>query len=615
MRPVASVRRSVATLLAVVVPVAAVVTLGGCATQSSAPTATASEPASASSSATATPSSADAAFQRHVEAVLEEMWAEFPEYATRVGNYRYADRLTVPDAARRQRSAEFYTRQLEALAKFDPAQLSTSNRVDLLLMKNRFESSRWQITTFKPWQWQPSVYNVGGEFSVIINTEYAPLETRLRHVIAKLEKVPAYYAAAEESIGVPTREHVQLALIQNRGALRIFGDELAKKVANSALSAEEKALFTRRSAAAVRAINDYIDYLNSWPARFSRLVNPRDFRIGKEMYAQKFAYDIQSSLTVEQLHQRALQEKAALHDAMEKLARQLWPKWMAGKPMPADRLDMIRAVLDELSKRHTARDKFVETIRNQIPALEKFVREKDLVDQDATRPLVVRETPPYMRGGGAGASISAPGPFDPTANTYYNVTPLDHFTDEQAASFLREYNDWTLQILNMHEAIPGHYTQLMHANKSKSLVKSLFGNGAMIEGWAVFSEKVMLDAGYDNNSPEIWISWMKWNLRSVMNTILDIEIHTRNLQREDALRYMIREAFQQETEATEKWRRATFSQVQLTSYFAGYAEITALRDEMKAKQGDKFSVKGFNNQFLSYGNAPVRFIAELMRAS
>jgi uncharacterized protein (DUF885 family) len=106
---------------------------------------------------------------------------------------------------------------------------------------------------------------------------------------------------------------------------------------------------------------------------------------------------------------------------------------------------------------------------------------------------------------------------------------------------------------------------------------------------------------------------MKWNLRSVANTILDIEIHTRNMQRDDALRLMQREAFQQETEATEKWRRATLSQVQLTSYFAGYAEIHSLRDELRAKQGDKFSVKGFNNQFLSYGNAPVKMIAELMR--
>jgi uncharacterized protein (DUF885 family) len=242
------------------------------------------------------------------------------------------------------------------------------------------------------------------------------------------------------------------------------------------------------------------------------------------------------------------------------------------------------------------------------------VRQKDLLDQDPTRPLVVRETPPFMRGSGAGASVSAAGPLNPTANTYYNVTPLDAFTPEQAESYLREYNDWTLQILNIHEAIPGHYTQLMHANKSGSLVKSVFGNGSMIEGWAVFGEKVMMDAGYGGGTPEMWLAWMKWNLRAVLNTVLDYEIQTKDLSRDAALAMMMREAFQQQTEATEKWRRATFTQVQLTSYYNGYAEITALRDEMRARRGAAFSVKRFNNQFLSYGSAPVRSISELMLA-
>jgi uncharacterized protein (DUF885 family) len=239
------------------------------------------------------------------------------------------------------------------------------------------------------------------------------------------------------------------------------------------------------------------------------------------------------------------------------------------------------------------------------------VREKDLVDQDPTRPLVVRETPIYLRGI-AGASISAPGPLNPTANTYYNVSPLDDMSPEAAESFLREYNDWTLQILNIHEAIPGHYTQLMHANKSPSLVPAVFANGSMIEGWAVYGEKMMLDAGYGGGEPEMWLMWMKWNLRSVLNTILDYEIQTMDLSREDAIRMMTREAFQEDTEATEKWRRASLTQVQLTSYFNGYTEITQLRDEMRARQGAAFSVKRFNNTFLSYGNAPVRYIRELM---
>lgn len=561
--------------------------------------------------ATAPPADPDARFQAHVAAFLDEMWREFPEFAVRVGNYKYADRLTVPDQASRDRSMAFYGRQLDALSAFDSANLSPASRVDLVLMKNRFERARWQLATFKAWQWEPSMYNVGGGFDLLLTTEYAPLDERLRHVLARLDKVPAYYAAAKASIADPTLEHTQLAIRQNRGALAVFDGGLTKKVEASGLGASEKALFRRRLAAAHAAVEDFIAWLGALEARL-KAGPARSFRIGKALYEQKFAHDIQSSHTAEQLYRRAIAEKAALHDAMEKIARQLWPRYLGAAPMPADRLEMIRAVIDELSKRHAAREAFVDVVRKQIPELERFVREKDLVDQDPSRPLIVRETPLYMRSGGSGASVSAPGPLNPTANTYYNVTPLDAFTPEAAESLLREYNDWTLQILNIHEAIPGHYTQLVHANKSGSLVKSIFANGSMIEGWAVFGEKVMLDAGYDGGSPEIWLSWMKWNLRSVLNTILDYEIQTMSLQRDDALRMMTREAFQQQTEATEKWRRATLSQVQLASYFNGYTEITALRDEMRARQGSAFSVKGFNNQFLSYGNAPVRLIRELM---
>jgi len=556
---------------------------------------------------------ADERFRLHAADALDEMWREFPEYAVRVGNYRYADQMTVPDQARRERSRAFYDRQLAELDKFDPVRLSASNQVDLVLMKNRFESSRWYLTTFKGWQWQPSSYNVGGDFAVLLNTEFAPLDTRLRHVLARLAKVPAYYAAAKASIAGATLEHTGLAIIQNQGALGVFGADLMKKVDASGLSVDEKTLFDTRIDAARVATNDFIAYLRTLEANL-KTGPARSFRIGKTLYEQKFAYDIQSGFSAAQLHQRALADKAALHDSMERLARELWPKYLGNAPQPADRLVMIRTVIDELGKRHTTREAFVDTVRKQLPQLRDFVREKDLLDQDTTRPLVVRDTPMYMRGVGAGASMSAPGPFDPTANTYYNVTPLDAFTPEEAESILREYNDWTLQILNIHEAIPGHYTQLMHANKSKSLVKALFGNGAMIEGWAVFSEKLMLDAGYGNHSPEMWLSWMKWNLRAVVNTLLDYEIQTMDMSREAALTLMTREAFQQQAEATEKWRRATLSQVQLTSYFNGYTEITALRDEMRARQGKDFSVKGFNNQFLSYGNAAVKSIRQLMLA-
>ena len=246
---------------------------------------------------------------------------------------------------------------------------SPSNRVDLTLMRNQFESSRWDIVTFKSWQWQPSQYNVGNDFGLMLNTEYAPLETRLRQVMARLAKVPAYYDAAKDSINEPTLEHTELAILQNKGATSVFDDELVKKVARSKLSAAEKAMFQSRLEKARAAISNFITYLTELEAKLQS-GNARNFRIGRELYAQKFAYDIQSGFSVDELHQHAIAEKASLHEAMEKRARALWPKYMGTREMPSDRLMMIRAVIDELATRHTKREAFVETVRKQIPALE-----------------------------------------------------------------------------------------------------------------------------------------------------------------------------------------------------------------------------------------------------
>ncbi len=552
----------------------------------------------------------DARFERHVEQLLDGYWRLHPSYAFTVGYYKYADQLLVPDPAARTATLQFIDKELATLKTFSETSLSPPNRIDLMLLRNQLESDRWHLQVFKGWQWQPSNYNVADSFARQLTTPYAPLEKRLRDMLARLAKVPAFYKAAAANLDHPTLVHTELALEQNQGALGVFDDELRTQVDGSKLSAAEKAAFHQRVAAAKTAITGYIDFLTALKEKLKK-GEGRNFRIGKELYAQKFAYDIGSGYTADQLYVKAKAEKAALHDRMEKLARGLWPKYLGAKPMPSDRLELINAVITELSKHHTTPAKFVETIRQQIPELEKFVREHDLVDQDATRPLVVRETPPYLRGV-AGAGVDAPGPYDPTANTYYNVSPLEGYTAERAESYLREYNDWMLQLLNIHEAVPGHYVQLLHANKSRSLVKSIFGNDAMSEGWAVYSERMLLDAGYGGATPELWLVWSKWNLRSVCNTIIDYEIHTGELTREQMVTFLTREAFQSEAEAVNKWRRATVSQVQLTSYFDGYSEITALRDEEKARLGSKFNLRDFNNQFLSYGSAPVKYIRELL---
>jgi uncharacterized protein (DUF885 family) len=295
---------------------------------------------------------------------------------------------------------------------------------------------------------------------------------------------------------------------------------------------------------------------------------------------------------------------------MAGLAHELWPKYMGAAAKPSDTLKLIRAVIDKISLKHVHRDSFQLAIEKQIPELTEFVKQKDLIYLDPSKPLVVRKEPAYMAGV-AGASITAPGPYDKNANTYYNVGSLNGWTPERAESYLREYNHYALQILNIHEAIPGHYAQLVYSNQSPSIIKSILGNGAMIEGWAVYTEIMMLENGYGNNSPEMWLMYYKWNLRVTCNTILDISVHTRNMSREEAMHLLVDEAFQQQAEADGKWRRVSLTQVQLCSYFTGFWEIFQFREELKKRMGDKLNLKEFHEKFLSYGSAPVKYVRQM----
>ena len=552
----------------------------------------------------------DARFDAFKDQFIEALWRQNPDYASSQGYHRYDSLLVIPNAAQRQSDDAFTRKYLAALGTFGPDSLSPNNQIDLRLLRNELRAERWYADTLKTWQWNPAGYNLGGSVGDLLAGRHFRLDRRLRNISDKISHAADFYAAAKANISNPTREHTELAIKQNAGGLTVFSSALADSVRKSGLSEAEKKTLTDRITATRAAVQGYLDFLKNDVLPKGKF---RSFRIGRELFDQKFAYDIQSRFSAAEIYQQALKHKVELLHDMGHRAARLYPKYFPGQKAPADTLALITAVVNQLTLKHAPRDGFVDAVKRQIPTLVAFVNEHKLLTQDPTKPLVVRETPLYMRGSGAGASISAPGPYDKGANTYYNVEPLPvEWTPAQAESYLREYNDYTLQILNIHEAIPGHYTQLVYANRSPSLVKSIFGNGAMVEGWAVYTERMMLESGYGNNSNEMWLLWDKWNMRVTLNTIIDHAIQVDNMSENDVVTMLRRDGFQEEAEARGKWLRATLSQVQLSSYFTGYSEIYALRQELKQKQGKEFNLKAFHENFLSYGSAPVKYIRELL---
>ena len=551
----------------------------------------------------------DRQFNSYSVQFLNGLWRLDPEAAIAAGKFDTAAAQSIPSPEYRAQYLAFIDEWLRKLNAIQPASLSTRQRTDHAILINKLNADRWYLTTFREYEWNPAMHNIAGPMDTLLNTEYASKPQRLRTLLRRLAHAPAFYQAAQASLVNPTREHIQLAISQAPGTITVLAD-LGQAAQESILTQQEKDLFARRVAEAGNALIGYVDFLTELEKRQQVDGSARPFRIGKALYEAKFGHDIQSGLSAEQTYQKALAAREALLARMDTLSDELWPKHMAGVAKPTDRFRKIGMVIDKLSARHVAREDFLPEIRRQIPQLQDWVTRNNLLSLDEKKPLVVRETPMYQRGV-AGASIEAPGPYRPQERTYYNVTPLDGLSAEQAESTLREYNHWILQILNMHEAIPGHYAQLVYANRSPSLVKSLFGNGAMIEGWAVYSERMMMESGY-NNEPEMWLMYSKWNLRSVTNTILDYSVHVLGMNEAQAMDLLTRQAFQTQREAAEKWRRVQLTSVQLTSYFSGYNDIMELREQRKQALGERFDLKAFHDQFLSYGSAPVRTIRELM---
>ncbi|TGE04089.1 DUF885 domain-containing protein [Hymenobacter fodinae] len=558
-----------------------------------------------------TPETVNADFDRYKQRFIDSLWYYNPEWASSQGYHRYDSLLVVPTAGRRQTEAAAIARRWKEMEIFKPEDLSVNNQTDYRLMQNYLQSARFYDDTLRAWQWNPASYNLGGSVAEILNGRYQPLDRRLRSISTKISRAADYYEAAKANLERPTLEHTKLAIDQNKGGLEVFGKALQDSVAKSGLSAKEKKDLTDRIATTRLVMENYVRFLQQEVMPAGKF---RSFRLGKPLFDRKFALDIQSTYSAEQVYQKALRHKQELLHDMGKRAARLWPKYFPGQPQPTDSVALIKQVLTKLSEKHATQAGFVQAVKDQIPTLLKWVDDHKLLTQDPTKPLVVRETPLYMRGSGAGASVSAPGPYDKAADTYYNVEPLTSWPAAKAESYLREYNQYTLQILNIHEAIPGHYTQLVYANRSPSLIKAIFGNGAMIEGWAVYAERMMLESGYGGNTDEIWLAWDKWNMRVTLNTILDHEVHVNNISEQAAVAMLLRDGFQEDAEARGKWLRATLSQVQLSSYFTGYTAIYELREELKKRDADKFDLKAFNEHFLSYGSAPVKYIRQMMLA-
>ena len=555
--------------------------------------------------------SADAAFETTAKAFIEDYLRLNPEDATDLGDQRYDDRLRDYSAAATAARIETWRKYLATLARIDAAQLTGANRIDARIMRVNLEAMLFELTEVKSREWNPLAYNASLSNGIYQLTarEFAPAAERLRHAIARLNALPGVLAQIKTHLRNPPRVHTETAIQQTAGGINLVKTGLEPLLAQAP---ELRPALAAAQATAIAALEEHKRWLE-------QDVLPKangEFRLGAERFRKKLRFALDSELTPEALLARCERELETTTDALYATALPLFRKHFPARDAAAqqDRPAVIKAVLDKLAEQQANDETVVPRSKELVKLATEFVRAKNFVTvPDA--PLKVIVLPEFQRGV-AIAYCQPPGALEPGGETFFAVSPTPKdWTEARRASFFREYNDYMLHDLTVHEAMPGHYLQLAHANtfKAPTLIRSIWFSGTFVEGWAVYTERVMAEAGF--GGPEVKMQQLKMRLRSIINAMIDQKVHMGHMTEQEAIALMTQRGFQEEGEAAGKWRRVVQSSTQLSTYFVGAVEHDDLRAAAEAKaraSGVTFDLKKYHDTVLSFGSPAVKYVREEM---
>lgn len=557
---------------------------------------------------------ADRAFERLAARWLDRSMRFSPSNATGVGDHRFDNQLDDVSARGRSAGLRFSQQTLEQLGRIERAQLSRANQVDAALLENALRGAIWRTETLQAWAWNPLTYQgvAGNALYNLMAREFAPMSQRLESAARRMELMPRLFqqTRAELQLARVPAPHAETYAAQNPGLKSIASGMIEPH--KDQLSASKRARLER----AISTFNTAVDEHQAWITGTLIPAAQGNFRVGAEIFDTQLGYALQSSLTRQQIRERADAAVISVRQEMYNVSRQA----LAGRadapatpdnPTPEQQQAAIRAALDLAAAQRPARDRVVEDATAGVAEAEAFLRQRDIISLPSEPVRVI--TMPEFQQGVAVAYCDSPGPLEINLETFYAISPIPaNWSEEQATSFLREYNSFNIVDVGVHEAMPGHYVQIWHSNRYNSVLRAVLGSGTFTEGWAVYAEEMMVHEGFRAGDPLYRLSQLKMQLRSIMNAIIDQAIHVDGIDQAETMRLLTQVAFQEEREAAGKWRRAQLSFAQLSTYFVGYQEHLEVRAEAQRRQGAAFNLKAYHDGVLSFGSPPARYARALL---
>jgi uncharacterized protein (DUF885 family) len=545
-----------------------------------------------------------------------------PSAATAAGLHQYQkqnldemlDDLSAQNLARQR---AFYEKFRDRLADLNIGELTPEDRADLTILQDQIALNLLDLAEIHSHQHSPQLYveTLGNALFAPYVLEYAPRPDRVRHIIARLQKVPLYLDQAASNLVSAPDVWNQVAIEENQGNMNLVDKEI-----RAGIPPGQSETYARAARPALDAMTKFDKFLRT------RLSDRNDFdwRLGGSIYPRKFRYMLQSGIEADNTLQQAERDLIAVRARMLALAL---PLHRDAFPAHKDHADLtggdrenavIGEVLGKIAGRHADRDSYLDDARKDLDEARAFVREKHLLTLPARANLQVIPTPEFMRGSYPVGGFNPAPALEPQLGAFYWVTPIPAtWPKDRVDSKLREYNFYKLKLLTIHEAMPGHYVQMEIANdvqpKARRVLRSIFGNGPYIEGWGQYSTQVMLDEGFLAHSPELALTFAKEELRVLANAILDVRLQMLGMTDQEALDLMEKQTFQEVEEATAKLQRAKLTSAQLPMYYVGWRAWNRTRDEYKQAKGGAFSLADFNDHALREGAVPISVLGSLLK--
>ena len=553
----------------------------------------------------------DARLEAFFKEYLEAAFRLEPLMATGLGDHRFDDQLDDLSPEARAARVALDRRTLADLRKaFDPGKLSRDGRIDLEILGHSLENSLWQDEHFKPFEDDPRVYGnylTGGVY-LLFTQSTLPKEVNLKNALGRMEKVPKIVEAARATIKNPPKVKTETAIRQTKGAIGFYTVDLFDFAGEPKGEGE----LGSKARVIVEALERHLKFLQDE-------VLPRsteDWRVGRELFAAKLDRELDSGISADEVLKEAEAEADRVEREMAVIARQMWGTTFPGEVIPPDdaagRRAMTAKVLQAVASKHGTPESLVEDARATVGQIKAFIREKKILALPDPDQCQIIAMPEFMRGNSV-AYLNPSPPLDSRAASEYAISPPPRdWSPSRVESFLEEYNRSMLKILTIHEAYPGHYVQLAYSNRTPSLIRRVLSSGTFAEGWAVYTEQMMLDQGFGAGDLGLRLSQLKFYLRAVVNAILDRKMQAEGMTDAQAMELLVGRAFQSEGEAVGKIVRSKQSSAQLSTYFVGRLAFYRLRQKVQRDQGDKFDLAKFHEAVLSHGTLPVKYLPELV---